>query len=102
MNDDGTVQRLPQLIEFSKSHGFKIISIADLIAYRQTREQLVERTMEFTLNTRLGEARAFAYKTKFEDAEHIALVFGEIAECTPVRIHREKLIDDVFGPQSSG
>lgn len=101
VNDDGSVQRLQQLVEFSKVHGLKIISIADLIAYRQTREQLVERTMEFTINTRLGEARAYAYKTKFEDAEHLALVFGEIADSTPVRIHREKLIEDVYGPQSS-
>lgn len=100
VNDDGTVQRLPQLIEFAKTHDLKIISIADLIAYRQTREQLVERTMEFTVNTRIGPARAYAYKTKFEDAEHIALVFGEISGTMPVRIHREKLIDDIFGPQA--
>jgi 3,4-dihydroxy 2-butanone 4-phosphate synthase/GTP cyclohydrolase II len=102
VNDDGTVQRLPELKEFAATHGLKIISIADLIAYRQMREQLVERTMEFAVHTRIGEARAVAYKTKFEDAEHIALVFGEIGdEAVPVRIHREKLIDDIFGPQSN-
>ena len=101
VNDDGTVQRLPQLIEFAKAHDLRIISIADLIAYRQTREQLVERTMEFSINTRIGPAKAYAYKTKFEDAEHIALVFGEIGGSMPVRIHREKLIDDIFGPQTS-
>ncbi len=103
VNDDGTVQRLPQLIEFAKTHGLKIISIADLIAYRQMREQLVERTMEFEIKTRIGPARAVAYKTRFEDAEHIALVFGAIGgdRSVPVRIHREKLIDDIFGPQSN-
>ena len=101
VNDDGTVQRLPQLIEFAKAHELKIISIADLIAYRQMREQLVERTMEFEVQTRIGTARAIAYRTRFEDAEHIALVFGDIGTSTPVRIHREKLLDDVFGPQTN-
>jgi 3,4-dihydroxy 2-butanone 4-phosphate synthase/GTP cyclohydrolase II len=102
VNDDGTVQRLPQLIEFARTHDLKIISIADLIAYRQRREQLVERSMEFRVKTRIGEARAFAYRTKFEEAEHIALVFGDIhrLDSVPVRIHREKLIDDLFGPQT--
>ncbi len=101
VNDDGTVQRLPQLIEFAKAHSLKIVSIADLIAYRQRREQLVERTMEFEVKTRIGTAKAYAYKTRFEDAEHIALVFGEIKGSMPVRIHREKLIDDMFGPQTN-
>jgi 3,4-dihydroxy 2-butanone 4-phosphate synthase/GTP cyclohydrolase II len=101
VNDDGTVQRLPQLLEFAKEHNLKIVSIADMIAYRQRREQLVERTMEFEMKTRIGTARAFAYKTKFEDAEHIALVFGELGDSVPVRIHREKLLDDVFGPQTN-
>ena len=101
VNDDGTVQRLPQLIEFAGAHGLKIVSIADLIAHRQRREQLVERTMEFEVRTRIGVARAFAYKTRFEDAEHIALVFGDLGESAPVRIHREKLLDDIFGPQTN-
>ena len=102
VNDDGTVQRLPQLVEFAAAHELKIITIADLIAYRQTREQLVERTNEFSVKTRIGTARAFAYRTKFEDAEHLALVFGDIrsADSVAVRIHREKLMDDVFGPQT--
>ena len=103
VNDDGTVQRLPQLIEFAKEHNLKLISIGDLIAYRQVREQLVERTAEFSVKTRIGDACAFSYKTKFEDAEHIALVFGDIenSPSVPVRIHRERIIDDIFGPQSS-
>ena len=100
VNDDGTVQRLPQLIEFAAAHNLKIISIADLIAYRQRREQLVERTMEFEVQTRIGKARAVAYKTRFEDAEHVALIFGDLDGSVPVRIHREKLVDDIFGPQS--
>jgi 3,4-dihydroxy 2-butanone 4-phosphate synthase / GTP cyclohydrolase II len=102
VNDDGTVQRLPQLFEFARTHDLRIITIADLIAYRQRREHLVERSMEFRVKTRIGEAQAYAYRTKFEAAEHLALVFGNIQELesVPVRIHREKLIDDLFGPQS--
>jgi 3,4-dihydroxy 2-butanone 4-phosphate synthase/GTP cyclohydrolase II len=101
VNDDGTVQRLPQLLEFAKTHELKIISIADLIAYRQMREQLVERTMEFTVQTRIGEAKAISYRTDFEEAEHLALVFGDVGKSMPVRIHREKLLDDVFGSQTN-
>ena len=102
VNDDGTVQRLPQLLRFAKEHKLKIISIADLIAYRQQREQLVERINEFTVKTRIGEARAVTYTTNFEDVQHLALVFGNVDQSTavPVRIHRERLLEDVFGPQS--
>lgn len=103
VNDNGTVKRLPELLEFAAEHQLKIISIADLIEYRQQREQLVERTHTFEVNTRIGRARATAYRTKFEDAEHLALVFGEVAPETSVavRIHREKLIEDVFGSQTT-
>lgn len=101
VNDDGTVQRLPQLLKFAAEHKLKIITIADLIAYRQVREQLVERMYQFPVQTRIGEAQASAYSTRFEDAEHLALVFGDIAsmDSVPVRIHREKLVEDVLGPQ---
>ena len=101
VNDDGSVQRLPELIEFARKYDLKIISIADLIAWRQRREQLVERTREFTVRTSFGNARGYSYRTKFEDAEHLALVFGNVLsdETVLVRIHREKLIEDVFGPQ---
>jgi 3,4-dihydroxy 2-butanone 4-phosphate synthase/GTP cyclohydrolase II len=101
VNDDGSVKRLPQLLEFAAEHKLKITSIADLITYRQRRENLVERVREFTVKTSIGLARAFAYKTKFEDAEHLALVFGRIERerAVAVRIHREKLIEDIFGPQ---
>jgi 3,4-dihydroxy 2-butanone 4-phosphate synthase/GTP cyclohydrolase II len=102
VNDDGTVQRLPQLLAFAAEHKLKIITIADLIAYRQTREKLVERINEFTVKTKIGEAKAYSYSTRFEDAEHLALVFGELSkqDAVAVRIHREKLVDDIFGPQT--
>jgi 3,4-dihydroxy 2-butanone 4-phosphate synthase/GTP cyclohydrolase II len=102
VNDDGTVQRMPDLMAFSREHNLKIITIADLIAYRQQREQLVQRSYEFAITTAIGDAQAYGYKTKFEDAEHIALVFGDIhaMESVPVRIHREKLVEDLFGAQT--
>ena len=99
VNDNGTVQRLPELVEFAAIHKLKIITIADLIAYRQQREKLVERSYEFAVKTSIGDAKA--YRTQFEDAEHVAVVFGDIAamESVPVRIHREKLVEDIFGTQ---
>ena len=106
VDDNGTVKRLPALRQFAAEHDLKIISIADLIAWRQRREQLVIRTREFEVSTRIGRARGYAYRTKFEDAEHLALVFGNAADAARrndgavVRIHREKLIEDLFGSQS--
>ena len=102
VNDQGTVKRLPELLAFAAENDLRIISIADLIAWRQTREKLVDRVSEFRVRTRIGQAKAFSYKTKFEEAEHLALVFGNIESmaAVPVRIHREKLIDDIFGSQS--
>jgi 3,4-dihydroxy 2-butanone 4-phosphate synthase/GTP cyclohydrolase II len=102
VNDDGSVQRLPQLLEFAAEHDLKIISIADLIAYRQTRENLVERMEEFEVMTSVGAAHAVTYRTRFDQTEHLALVFGKPVPGSPilVRIHRERLLDDVFGSQS--
>jgi 3,4-dihydroxy 2-butanone 4-phosphate synthase/GTP cyclohydrolase II len=99
VNDDGTVKRLPQLLEFAREHGLRIISVADLIAHRQRREQLVERVSEFDIATEAGPARAIAYRTPFDELQHLALVFGQLQNGTdiPVRIHREEVIDDVFG-----
>ena len=100
VDDDGAVRRLPALRCFAAQHGLKMIAIGDLIGWRQRREQLVIRTRQFTVRTAIGEARAYAYRTKFEDAEHLALVFGEPQGEVAVRIHREKLVEDLFGPQA--
>jgi 3,4-dihydroxy 2-butanone 4-phosphate synthase/GTP cyclohydrolase II len=99
VNDDGTVKRLPQLIAFAKEHDLKIVSIADLIAYRRTRERLVERTAEFVVETEIGPAKAISYATPFDTVQHLALVFGDIhkAKSPPVRIHRQEVLADVFG-----
>jgi 3,4-dihydroxy 2-butanone 4-phosphate synthase / GTP cyclohydrolase II len=98
VNDDGTVKRLPQLAEFAAEHGLKMISVADLIAYRQRREQLIERIGEYEVATEVGPARAVAYATPFDAVHHLALIFGELASGVDVlvRIHREQVIGDVF------
>ena len=98
VNDDGTVKRLPQLVEFAAEHRLKMISVADLIAYRQRREQLIERVGEFEVATEAGPARVIAYATPFDRVHHLALVFGELAggEDVLVRIQREQVINDVF------
>ncbi len=99
VNDDGTVKRGPDVVAFAREHGLKIISVADLIAYRQARERLVERTAEFAVDTPVGPARAIAYATPFDTVQHIAVVFGPIGDGRAVvtRLHREDVVDDVFG-----
>jgi 3,4-dihydroxy 2-butanone 4-phosphate synthase/GTP cyclohydrolase II len=104
VNDDGTVKRLPALLEFAREHKLKIVSIADLIAYRRRSEKLVQRVSEFEVATEIGTAMAIAYSTPFDAVQHLALVFGDIegAKSVPVRIHREELISDVFGQRTHG
>ncbi len=99
VNDDGTVKRKPGLLAFAKSHGLAIISINDLIAHRQQREQLIQRVGEFRVVTQIGSARALAYSTPFDVVQHLALVFGVVNDAGPVmvRIHREQVVADVFG-----
>ena len=98
VNDDGTVMRLPGLLRFAEEHDLKIVSIADLIAYRQRRERLVDRVGEFEVQTEIGIARAISYTTPFDSVQHLALVFGDITNgmSIPVRIHRENIVMDVF------
>jgi 3,4-dihydroxy 2-butanone 4-phosphate synthase / GTP cyclohydrolase II len=99
MNDDGTVRRGPAVAEFAKQHGLKRISIADLIAYRQAREKLVERISEFSVQTDIGPLQGYAYVTPFDQVHHMALVHGRIGDGknVPTRLHRANLIRDMFG-----
>ncbi|NLB89172.1 MAG: bifunctional 3,4-dihydroxy-2-butanone-4-phosphate synthase/GTP cyclohydrolase II [Syntrophomonadaceae bacterium] len=99
MNDDGTMARLPQLLEFSKKHGIKIVSIADLIEYRRRTEKLVKRVADTKLPTIFGDFTAVAYESILDKQGHIALVKGEWKEDEPVlvRVHSECLTGDVFG-----
>jgi 3,4-dihydroxy 2-butanone 4-phosphate synthase/GTP cyclohydrolase II len=99
MNEDGTMARLPQLEEIADKFGIKIISVADLIAYRRRHEKLVHRVAEAKLPTRYGEFTAIAYRSDIDPDEHLALVMGDIKTGEPVlvRVHSECLTGDVFG-----
>ena len=77
-NDDGTVMKGPQIDAFAREHGLARISVADLIAWRQEREHLVERVGEFTAASPIGELRVIAYATPFDSVRHFAFVHGDI------------------------
>lgn len=98
VNDDGTVMRGPEVTAFAETHGLKAITVADLIAWRQRRERLVERLSEFELPTRAGPARGYAYATPFDPVQHLALVYGDLGDGrdVTVRLHRESVLGDVF------
>jgi 3,4-dihydroxy 2-butanone 4-phosphate synthase/GTP cyclohydrolase II len=98
MNDDGTMARTPQLLEFSKKHGLKIITVADLIEYRRRTEKLVRRVATAQLPTKYGVFRAMAYETVLDRNCHLALVMGKVSPERPTltRVHSECLTGDVF------
>jgi 3,4-dihydroxy 2-butanone 4-phosphate synthase/GTP cyclohydrolase II len=99
MNDDGTMARLPELREFSKQHGIRIISVADLVKYRMANEVLVHRAVEARVPTVYGEFQAIAYTNDINQDVHLALVKGEIDpdQSTLVRVHSQCVLGDVFG-----
>jgi 3,4-dihydroxy 2-butanone 4-phosphate synthase/GTP cyclohydrolase II len=103
VNDDGTVMRGPQIKVFAEKHKLKHISVAELIAYRQAREKLVERVGEFTVDTTIGTLKGYAYVTPFDKVHHMALVHGRIGDGAevPTRLHRANIITDVFGGAKS-
>lgn len=98
MNEDGTMARMPQLEVFGKKHGLKIISVADLIAYRYRHERLVQQVAEAKLPTPFGNFKVLAYKSSTDPAEHLAMVMGNVATEEPVlvRVHSQCLTGDVF------
>ena len=98
MNEDGTMARMPQLEVIAAKFGFKIVSVAELIAYRRRHEKLVHRVAEAKLPTRFGEFRAIAYKSDVDPYEHLAMVMGDVSSQDPVlvRAHSECLTGDVF------
>ncbi|OUV78825.1 MAG: bifunctional 3,4-dihydroxy-2-butanone-4-phosphate synthase/GTP cyclohydrolase II [Acidimicrobiaceae bacterium TMED130] len=99
VSDDGTMARLPELIEFAQTHGIPIISIADMIRYRNRHERLVERFSSARIPTIYGEFSAHIYRSSLDDVEHLAFVFGEVNEneIPLVRVHSECLTGDVLG-----
>ena len=98
-NDDGTVMRGPQVAAFAAKHKFAQVSIAELIAYRQSRDKLVERVGEFQVASDIGTLNGYAYVTPFDRVHHMAFVYGDIGDGknVPARLHRADVIGDVFG-----
>jgi len=102
MNEDGTMARVPDLTVFCKTHGMKMLTVAELIRYRMLHERYVERVAEAILPTHHGDWRMVAYASQIDGESHIALVKGEIsgaADDAPVlvRVHSHCLVGDVFG-----
>ena len=97
--ENGEMARMPDLMEFKKQHGIKIITIADLVAYRRKTEQLVVCEESVKLPTAFGDFQMYLYRSKTDNASHLALVCGDVKdkESVLVRVHSECLTGDVFG-----
>jgi len=98
MRSDGTMMRLPDLKRFAARHHLKIISVEQLIAYRQQHEKLVERVTETVIPTLYGTWKAIAYRSIVDPDEHVALVMGDVSDGEPalVRVHSQCVTGDVF------
>ncbi len=101
MNEDGTMARVPQLIEFCRTHNLKMLTVAELIRYRMRHERLVHRIGESLLPTPFGEFRMIAYESEMAHNSHVALVMGDVehdgSKPVLVRMHAHCLVGDVFG-----
>ena len=99
MNDDGTVMRGDELAGFAQRQKLQRVTIAELIAYRQARDKLIERVGEFPVESEIGALSGYAYLTPFDQVHHMAFVYGRIGDGTNVltRLHRANIIADVFG-----
>jgi 3,4-dihydroxy 2-butanone 4-phosphate synthase / GTP cyclohydrolase II len=103
VNDDGTVQRLPQLVEFKRKFGLKMISIASLIEFRARRDQLVELVTKHPFASEFGDFTLHVFKGRLDARYHVALSLGTLgAEPTLVRVHSENLLTDVFRAKGMG
>jgi 3,4-dihydroxy 2-butanone 4-phosphate synthase/GTP cyclohydrolase II len=98
MLDDGTMARVPDLVEFCERHAIRMVTVADLIQYRRQTEKLVERVVSVRLPTEYGEFQAIAYRELLTDKQHVAVVKGDVRdkENVLVRVHSECLTGDVF------
>ena len=98
MNEDGTMARTPELVEFGKQHGMRMVTVADLIRYRLQKERYVRRIGESALSTAFGVFKMIAYESDIDPEIHIALVMGDISGEEPVlvRVHAHCLAGDVF------
>jgi 3,4-dihydroxy 2-butanone 4-phosphate synthase/GTP cyclohydrolase II len=104
VNDDGTMQRLPQLIEFKKRFGLRMISIEQLIAYRLRQEKLVEKIGERAFASAYGEFTAHVFRSRLDKRHHLALTLGALDPATPalVRVHSANVLADVFRGRGCG
>jgi 3,4-dihydroxy 2-butanone 4-phosphate synthase/GTP cyclohydrolase II len=102
VNDTGSVMRGPQVSSFAEEHGLKLVSVADLIAYRQRKETLIQLQASFDVETPFGKAKAHSYSLPWDPMQHLAVVFGDIRDGIdiPVRLHTESVVDDLFGKRS--
>jgi 3,4-dihydroxy 2-butanone 4-phosphate synthase / GTP cyclohydrolase II len=98
MNDDGTMARVPDLVPYCERHGLKMITVADLVAYRRRHEKLIERVVSTRLPTSFGDFVAVGYRSLVDNKHHVALVKGDVdgADDVLVRVHSECLTGDVF------
>ena len=98
LNEDGTMARVPDLERYSAEHGLKMITVADLIAYRREKDKLVERVVEAQLPTIFGEFNVVGFRSLVDEKHHVAMVKGDIADAEDVlvRVHSECLTGDVF------
>jgi 3,4-dihydroxy 2-butanone 4-phosphate synthase/GTP cyclohydrolase II len=99
MNDDGTMARVPELMEYVEKHDLKIITIADLISYRRQKDKLIERVATADMPTKNGDFDIVGYINKLNGEHHVALVKGKVDDGEPVlvRVHSECLTGDAFG-----
>jgi len=103
LNEDGTVSRLPDLIKFKEKHGLKLISIADLIEYRHTRDRLVEQVHTQAFESEFGQFDLHIFRSILDDRQHMALTMGQMDESpTLVRVHSENILSDIFRAKSLG
>jgi 3,4-dihydroxy 2-butanone 4-phosphate synthase/GTP cyclohydrolase II len=102
LNEDGSMARRPDLEQFSKEHGVKIGTIADLISYRMQKERFVDRISETAVNTQFGEFKLIAYDDRVSRAVHLVLVRGDLSASNDplVRVHLQDTLGDVLGVQS--
>jgi 3,4-dihydroxy 2-butanone 4-phosphate synthase / GTP cyclohydrolase II len=98
MNDDGTMARVPDLELYCQKHGLKMVTVADLIAYRRRNDKLIERVVEAGLPTKFGDFNVVGFRSLVDDKHHVAMVKGDIdgQEDVLVRVHSECLTGDVF------
>jgi len=103
VNDDGTVQRLPELVEFKRKFGLRMISIAQLIEYRVKRDQLIELVCTKPFPTEFGDFTLHVFRGRLDARQHLALTMGLLDhEPTLVRVHSENLLSDVFCAKGVG